>query len=360
MNTLIHTSQNPPATPATARTGLVERLFHPHTSESEIAAILLSLQPGAFSGEDLSLMLELIMDDFLNLREGNAAEREFLLELGKESIDCAGTGGSGQAHFNTSTAVAFTLAAAGISVTKFGNKAAGGRSGSFDLLEFLGFPCNICLEALSEVVAQTNLALLFAQQFYPGLSRLAPIRRSIGVPTVLNYLGPLLNPALPSMRLMGIANQAVIAPVANHLISAGNLKSAMLVRGAGGLDEIEGTGISHFFFIEGSRVTEGAINACDLLERAGTPAHDSLPNLAQNVVLDQKTNALLLLKISSGADQSSEYFRQVVLNTAAAMLVAGQCNSLVEGCRIAQNLLKTGLVAKYIDKCRRLYERISC
>jgi anthranilate phosphoribosyltransferase len=350
---------NSPATVSMA--GKFERLFAPETSEAELASILLGMQDGLFDGADLtSLLLMLKNERQASLAAGSL---DFLLEFGRQSIDCAGSGGSGLPHFNTSTAVAFTLSAGGISVSKFGNKAASGRSGSFDLLEYLGFPCFVRLEALSEVVPHTNLALLNARQFYPDLSRLASVRRSLGKPTVFNYLGPLLNPAEPAFRLMGVAQEAFIPAVADYLSSESKVKQAMIVRSAGGLDEIEASGLSRLVRIAGQQVSESAVDADGLLAALAGSQPLSISASAgafSEQLLDVRSCAGILTGITSGDDTGSRYYRQVLLNSAAAFVVGGYCACLLDGCRLAQDLLASGAVAIQIDKCRRHYERISC
>src|SRR5262249_50858772 len=145
-----------------------------------------------------------LMDE---LREGaDGSIVEAVRGLGVGAIDCCGTGGSGSGKFNTSTAVAFVLAAAGLKVIKFGNRSASGSSGSVDFLMKCGFPTSIKSDAVETIFERTNVLFLNARDVYPAVGSLAEIRKKIGKPSILNYIGPLLNPARPSFRILGVSH----------------------------------------------------------------------------------------------------------------------------------------------------------
>jgi anthranilate phosphoribosyltransferase len=159
-----------------------------------------------------------------------------------QPFDCCGTGGSGLGRFNTSTAVAFALAATGVKVAKFGNRAATGRSGSFDFLEALGRPPGDTLTQSIKQFKQTGLTFLYAPQVYPGLKRLGILRKRLkaerGVVSLFNYLGPLLNPLQPPRRVIGVANAQVAQVMASYLAQQPSNVCSVLCQAAGGLDEL--------------------------------------------------------------------------------------------------------------------------
>src|SRR5262249_54843781 len=156
-------------------------------------------------------------------------------------------GGSGLPHFNVSTAVAFVLAAADKKVAKCGNRSAGSRCGSFDLLEALGVPFVVPPQAVPEIMDEVGVAFLFVQQYYPGLAKLAPIRKALGKRTIFNNLGPLINPIKPFYRVMGISCPMAQETMASYLSGDKTVRRSLLVRSSNGLDELE-SGVGNVVF----------------------------------------------------------------------------------------------------------------
>ncbi|MEY4356102.1 MAG: Anthranilate phosphoribosyltransferase, partial [Cyanobacteriota bacterium] len=164
-------------------------------------------------------------------------------------LDSCGTGGDGANSFNISTAVAFTAASCGVRMAKHGNRSASGKVGSADVLEGLG----VCLEArLEKVVAaldQAGVTFLFAPGWHGSLAALAPLRRSLGVRTIFNLLGPLVNPLTPDAQVLGVADRNLLMPMAGALKILG-LQRAVVVYGHGGLDEASLSGPSELVILE--------------------------------------------------------------------------------------------------------------
>jgi anthranilate phosphoribosyltransferase len=274
-----------------------------------------------------------------------------LFKAQKKLIDCCGTGGSGLSHFNTSTTVAFILAAAGLQVAKFGNRAASSQSGSFDLLHKLGIGDALPLAALAQLLEESNLAFLFAPQFYPGLASLAPYRKAVGAKTIFNYIGPLLNPAAPPYRLIGVPNHPAQTVVAAHLVREGVVEQAFVVTADSGLDELD------------------VHSPCTLLRvKKGSDGHtlekiriDALPpgptgesgeiGLKGKVgrLLSADDNAEIFHALMQGQLDGQNYYHALVcLNAGAALQAAGSAASLEEGYQIAADLLEDGAaLAKY-------------
>jgi anthranilate synthase/phosphoribosyltransferase len=157
-----------------------------------------------------------------------------------DAVDVCGTGGSGLPRINTSTLVSLLLASCGLPIVKHGNRAAAGRFGSFNLLESLGIPATFDAEAARQSLAETNLAFLFAPGVYPVFRHFAPIRAKIGVPTVFNVLGPLVNPCLPKRQFIGTAFGDLMDVIFETGIRMGKTH-LVVARAWDGLDEISVT-----------------------------------------------------------------------------------------------------------------------
>ncbi|MBX9690829.1 MAG: hypothetical protein K2Z81_00485, partial [Cyanobacteria bacterium] len=190
----------------------------------------------------------------------SSADRGLLSELknmGEGAIDCCGTGGSGINKFNVSTTVAFVLAADGLPVIKFANRSASGKSGSVDFLEALGVATSVPASTYERILAKTNLLFLNAQDVYPQMRSLAPLRRKIGKPTIFNYIGPLLNPTKPSFRLLGVSNLNMLEVMARYLSAyEPRLKRALLVHSQSGLDELDPFNANASMLVNRSRSTD--------------------------------------------------------------------------------------------------------
>ena len=170
-----------------------------------------------------------------------------------ELIDTCGTGGAGADSFNISTAVAFTAAACGAHVAKHGNRSASGRVGSADVLEALGLDLAAPLATVVEALPRTGVTFLFAPGWHPALVGMAPLRRTLGVRTVFNLLGPLVNPLTPEAQVLGVARPDLLDPMAEALRRLGQ-RRAVVVHGHGGLDEATLSGPSELRLLEDGEV----------------------------------------------------------------------------------------------------------
>ena len=151
-------------------------------------------------------------------------------------VDTCGTGGAGFDSFNISTAVAFTAAACGAHVAKHGNRSASGRVGSADVLEALGLPLQAPAAQVIAALEPAGVTFLFAPGWHPALVSLVPLRRALGIRTVFNLLGPLVNPLRPEAQVLGVAREDLLDPMAEALLRLGQ-RRAVVVHGCGGLDE---------------------------------------------------------------------------------------------------------------------------
>ncbi|MFN5698888.1 MAG: anthranilate phosphoribosyltransferase [Cyanobacteriota bacterium] len=258
-------------------------------------------------------------------------------------VDTCGTGGDGADSFNISTAVAFTAAACGAHVAKHGNRSASGRVGSADVLEALGIHLQAPQDQVIAALPEAGLTFLFAPGWHPALVGLAPLRRSIGVRTVFNLLGPLVNPLRPEAQVLGVARADLLDPMAEALARLG-LKRAVVVHGHGGLDEASLSGPSALRLVENGSVRSEWLDPLSLgLEPAPLEA------LAGG---DLAANRLLLEQVLRGAGTSAQ--RDVVaLNTALVLWAAGLFDSPEAALSPALEALASGAAWQRLERLRQ-------
>jgi anthranilate synthase/phosphoribosyltransferase len=177
-------------------------------------------------------------------------------------IDVVGTGGDGRNSFNCSTATALTLAGMGYQVVKHGNRAITSKCGSADVLERLGMPINALATDVPKRLKARKFVFLYAPLYHPVFSQIAPLRKDLGIRSIFNLLGPLLNPARPSHILLGVARPELLKLMAETLL-ASTIKRAAVVFGAGGFDEVTPLGISKMILVQEGRLEEVDINPAD-------------------------------------------------------------------------------------------------
>jgi anthranilate phosphoribosyltransferase len=256
-------------------------------------------------------------------------------QISDHAIDVCGTGGDGLGTFNISTAVSFVTAAAGQPVVKHGNRSVSSRCGSFDVLEALSIPFSNTPEDAIECLTRFNVAFLYAPSFHPVLRRLAQVRKQMGVRTIFNALGPLLNPASIRRQLIGVYSANLVLPLAEALREM-QADRAMIVHGDDGGDELSlcaPTTVAHLQHgsIHVSKVTPEQFGFQEAKPR------DLRGGNAQE-------NADILKRIFDG--EKGPRRDVVVWNTAAALFVGGKTHDLHAGIRLAQETLDSGRVHK--------------
>ncbi len=247
------------------------------------------------------------------------------------AIDTCGTGGDGAQTFNISTTAAFVVAGAGVPVAKHGNRSASSRSGSIDVLEALGVRVDLPVEASARILSEVGIAPFFARRAHPAMRFVAAVREELGLRTLMNCVGPLLNPVGVRFQLVGVYAASLVEPIAAALGSLGAAR-ALVVHGSDGLDEITTTGPTDAARFEAGRVRRFKIDAAALglpatvagALRGGDPADNAA---IVRAVLDGETGAR----------------RDVVLiNAAAALWVAGAAGDLEEGLVMARESIDSG------------------
>ena len=249
------------------------------------------------------------------------------------AIDVCGTGGDGHHTLNVSTAVGLVVAAAGVPVAKHGNRAASSKAGAADTLEALGLDLDRAAATAEATLADLGIGFLFAQNYHPALKRLGPIRRAIGERTIFNLMGPLANPANVRRQLVGIARPAYVPIYAQALAELG-VDRAMIVSGDEGLDELSLAGGNDMAEVrDHALVAMHRIDAADL----GLPTHPVSAIRGG----DAAYNAAALRALLQG--EKNAYRDAVLLNAAAALVVADAAADLREGLEEAAETLDRGL-----------------
>lgn len=257
----------------------------------------------------------------------------------REILDVVGTGGDKAGTFNISTTVAIICAAAGVAVAKHGNRAVTSQVGSADVLEALGIPVGLSPVEATRSLLEYNFAFFFAPNYHPAFKNIAPARKICAERrqrTIFNFLGPLLNPARPGAQLVGVPRPELCEPVAHVLKSLGVRRGMVVCGEAEGLflDEISTLGkttVAEFYQDHGFSVSEL------------TPAN--FPNQPATLVNlkggDRATNADIVRRICHGEERGPKR-DAVILNTAAALLVAGLVRTLTEGWEMAAATIDEG------------------
>jgi anthranilate phosphoribosyltransferase len=258
-------------------------------------------------------------------------------------VDTCGTGGGSLTTFNISTAAAILAAGAGVRVAKHGNRSFTSKSGSADVLEALGVPIDLPVARMGEVLDEAGIVFMFAPTMHPAMRHVGPVRRELGIQTVMNLIGPLANPAMAGRQVIGVADPARLELIAGALAELGTVHS-LVVHGAPGLDEISPVGPTTMIELRGSSVTRSEFR----LEEVGlTPARpEDLAGgePAQNAEIVER---VLLGKATAGAESA------VVLNAGAAIYVAGQSADLAGGVARAREALKAGAGWDALGRLRR-------
>ncbi len=247
------------------------------------------------------------------------------------AIDIVGTGGSGKATLNISTATAFTVAGAGVPVAKHGNRKLSSNSGAADALGQNGVQVMIGPDVVERALAEVGIAFMMAPMHHPAIKHVMPVRAELGTRTIFNILGPLTNPAGVKRQLTGAFSRDLIRPMAETLAELGSEK-AWLVHGSDGTDELTITGISWVSALENGVITDRELHP----DEAGLPTH---PFEAITGGTPEE-NGKALAAVLSGA--KGAYRDAVLLNAAAALIVAGKVNTLPEGVEIASESIDSG------------------
>ena len=255
-------------------------------------------------------------------------------------VDTCGTGGDGKNTVNISTGAAIIVAAAGVPVAKHGNRASSSRTGTADVLAALGVCIDVPPAAAAEVLATANIAFMLATEHHPAMKYAVAPRRELGVPTIFNVLGPLINPAGATHQVVGTFSNELRPVMAAALASLGS-KAAWVVHGEDGLDEISPFGPTKVSALTGGKVEELVVSPEDFgLQRSPPHAIDGG---------GAESNAGILLEVLSGAQHPAR--TAFVLNAAAALALAKGIG-LREAAELARQTLDSGRARNCLEGWR--------
>ena len=289
----------------------------------QTGALLAGLRAKGATGIELASMAKELLD-FCNL----PIQRPELYML-----DTCGTGGDGANTFNISTAVAFVSSCCGVNIAKHGNRSASGKVGSADVLSNLGLNLNASLEKVILAVEEIGITFLFAPAWHKSLINLAPLRKNLGIRTIFNQLGPLVNPLRPNAQVLGVASEDLLYPMAVALDRMG-MKRAIVIHGHGSLDEASLEGDNKLIFVDNGQITRSSINISDF----GYKNFDN-NNLT---VSDNTSNEEILELVLNGKAHESQV-NVVALNTALVLWAARKEENIEKGIGIALEKMNQGI-----------------
>jgi len=290
---------------------LMQRWLNNQVTDVETGAFLSALRAKGCTGVELCSMAE----ELLNVCELPVPRPNLYM------VDTCGTGGDGANTFNISTAVAFVSASCGVKISKHGNKSASGKVGSADVLFNLGLNLNCSLEKVISAVNKIGVTFLFAPVWHKSLIKLAPLRKTLGIRTVFNQLGPLVNPLRPNAQVLGVASEDLLEPMGCALLKMG-MNRAIVVHGSGGLDEASLQGENKLVFVDKGELRFSKINISDF-------NIENISNEKLTVTANDSSEQILESVLNGSGKKPHKYV--VALNTALVLWVAGIEDDLHEG-----------------------------
>ncbi len=306
---------------------VMNQIMDGETTSAQKGGFLMGLKQKGETPEELLGAAKALRDHTLKI---DIKDKEHL-------IDCCGTGGDGGSTFNISTTVAIVTAAGGVKIAKHGNRAVSSKSGSLDVLNALNIKTDYSKEEAERMIEEKGMAFLFAPTYNSGMKNVAKERGELGVRTIFNMLGPLLNPAPLTGQLLGVYDESLIDTVASVLLDLG-LERAVVVHGNDGLDEITTTTKSVVCEVKDGRLTKYELNP-----------EDYGINIVKSEDIAGGTpeeNAKITLDILNGVKGPKRDI--VVLNAGAALFAGKVVDSIKDGVKMAQELIDSKkALAKY-------------
>jgi anthranilate phosphoribosyltransferase len=310
---------------------IAEKMFEGELTDSQIAAFLTALKCKGETAEEMAGIAETIQKKAITI----SCEKENIM-------DNCGTGGDQSGSFNISTTASFVLAAGGVTVAKHGNRSISSKSGSADIFECLGLDLTLSPEKLSILLNEVGLAFLFAPHMHPKMSYVMSVRKELGTPTILNLIGPLTNPVSLDSQLMGTYRRDLVKETAKTLGELGR-KRAVVVNGAGGMDEASLAGTTHFALLEKGQITMHEL----------CPEEVGFARLPIEAIRggNAEQNTEILLSILR--NQTSPYLDTVLLNAGLGFFSNGKVKSIQEGIILARECISCGAA---FDKLQQLIQ----
>lgn len=316
-------------------------LLSTEVPDADKAVFLKSLRERGETADEIAGFVDAFLDF--------AIDPELVVPEGKAIIDVCGTGGDGLHLFNVSTAAMFVAAAGGVTVVKHGNRAITSKSGGADILEALGIKIDVGPAIFRRCIAETDCGFMFAPRYHPAFKVIAPVRRQLaaeGIPTIFNLLGPLLNPARPTLQLVGIFSEAAISKYAAVLQKIGRRK-AWAVHGK----TADGQGMDEISTLGPTLVTEVA---GETIRSFLLPAPENPPVIADLRGGDGSKNAEILEHILRGGRDFPAISEIVAVNAGAALVIADVAVDLTAGTAKAQEIIAAGIAWNKVEALREI------
>ncbi|WP_339230012.1 anthranilate phosphoribosyltransferase [Oceanobacillus sp. FSL K6-2867] len=294
--------------------------FTTDVTESEIAGFLTALQIKGETADEIAGLVEVIRE-----------KSSFQTSPIQDAMDNCGTGGDGSNSFNISTTSAFVIAGAGVTVAKHGNRSISSKTGSADVLEHLGVSLSFSNDHVSEMLAENKIAFLFAPHVHEALRPFSVVRKHLGLPTIFNAIGPLTNPIELDTQLIGVYRKDLLPIIAEAAKKLGR-RRAVVVNGAGSMDEASLAGDNHLIILENGKLSETTIHP----EEVGLSVYPNKSIRGGNA----KENAEILKSVLNGTP--GPYLDTVLLNAGLGLFTNGKANSPQDGIELARESIQSG------------------
>ena len=297
-----------------------DQILQNQLSESQIAAFLMGLKTKGETADEITGIVRALK-----------AHATVLPETFSDAMCNCGTGGDQSYSFNISTTVCFVLTAGGIRMAKAGNRSVSSKSGSADVLEALGITVAASPETLSKALDEVGLAFIFAQTMHPAMRFIGPARQAMGIPTIMNLVGPLANPLDLETQLMGLYRAELQEIVALAIQQLGR-KRAVVITGPDNMDEAALYGTNTYTLLENGKISQHTFTYEDL-------GMDKV-ELSEITGGDAKENAAILLSVLK--NEASPYLETTVLNAGLGFYANGKVATIKEGVELARQLIADG------------------
>ena len=248
------------------------------------------------------------------------------------ALDTAGTGGDGFNTLNVSTAVGLLISQV-FPVAKHGNRAVSGKSGSADVLEALGYSINVKPEIAEKLLKEHNFVFLFAQLYHPAMKNVANVRRTLGIRTIFNILGPLTNPAFARYQMIGVFSKEFLPKLAEAVIKL-DYERVILYNGYPSLDEISPQGETYVYEIQRGKIDSYIVSIKDFGLKEEVP-------ITKLTVDDSTSSAIRILKAFKGKDEEAREF--IGINAAMGLYLIGKVKDLVDGYEYSLQLMDNAI-----------------
>jgi anthranilate phosphoribosyltransferase len=281
------------------------------------------------------------------VRALRAAMVSLSVEDSDDLVDTCGTGGGAVSTFNISTAAAIVAAGAGVRIAKHGNRSFSSRSGSADVLEALGVPIEVTVPVMERALREVGIVFMYAPLMHPAMRHVGPVRRELGIPTVMNIVGPLANPARAGRQVVGVSDLERAPVLAAALSSLGTVH-ALVVHGEPGLDEVSPLGPTHVIEVRDGSTSSWTIK----------PEDHGFKKIAREDLAgsEPSENARVIEKVLDGGGPKGAR-AAIVLNAGAAIYVSGRVKSYAEGVAAAAKSIDSGEAKSVLERLRSAYTK---